>query len=214
MEVRSATKADTDRIGQILAEAFADSATFTWMVPEGPRQERMLRAFFTSTARQAVPAGGTLVAEHASTRVKTSAATSTLVAAAAWMPPGKWRPPWWRSVRSMPAILRAGDRQTLTVFGERGPAVDKALAAVHPREPHWYLGALAVSPGTQSTGLGSTLVRAGLTRADRDNFPSYLECEQHLIGYYERLGFAVMHECPMPEGAPRQWGLRRAPAST
>ncbi|MDO5504322.1 MAG: GNAT family N-acetyltransferase [Actinomycetia bacterium] len=202
MDIRAADRADTTRMGELLAAAFAASPTFQWIFPDAVRRPALMRAFFTGTIRHAHPPGrGTLVAEQG----------GRIIGVAAWVPPGRWKPPWWRGILIMPGILRAGDRRSLQTFGERGPGVDEALTTVHPTEPHWYLAALATDPTAQGAGAGSALIRAGLLRADDQRIPTYLECEEHLIGYYESFGFGVVHECPMPDSAPRQWGMRRAP---
>jgi len=71
--------------------------------------------------------------------------------------------------------------------------VSGSLEALHPAQPHWYLGALGVDPHVQGTGVGSALVRELVTRASRDRLPAYLETDRpDNAAFYERRGFAVV----------------------
>lgn len=205
MEIRLAERGDGTAMGAVLSAAFADSATFRWIFPDERRRPDLLRALFTGTIRHVHPPGrGTLVA----------VVEGRIVGVAAWVPPPRWQPPGWRGLLLMPGLVRAGDRRSLRVFADRGRAVDEALRRVHAAGPHWYLAALGVAPAAQGSGAGSALVRAGLARADSDGVGSYLECEEHLVDYYAAFGFGVRHECPMPAGAARQWGMWRAGTAT
>ena len=68
------------------------------------------------------------------------------------------------------------------------------------KEPHWYLMALGVDPDHQGEGHGSTLVRAGIEKADRDGKAVYVETEtEENLGFYQRLGFEVLEEMVITE---------------
>jgi hypothetical protein len=72
----------------------------------------------------------------------------------------------------------------------RWAAVFRALDALHPREPHWYLAKWA----------------------DRDALPAYLETDRpENVSFYERLGFRVEQEVEVL-GAPI-WRMLRPAAS-
>jgi GNAT superfamily N-acetyltransferase len=73
--------------------------------------------------------------------------------------------------------------------------VFEALDAVHPREPHWYLGTLGVDPPSQGQGVGRALLRAFVLRADADALPAYLETDRASnVSFYQSAGFAVRGE--------------------
>lgn len=81
----------------------------------------------------------------------------------------------------------------------------------HPEEPHWYLYTIAVSPAAQGKGVGSSLLKHGLSRADESGYGSYLEAttpgSQRL---YERHGFIVRQEIPTPDAWANEIGMFRA----
>jgi predicted N-acetyltransferase YhbS len=57
--------------------------------------------------------------------------------------------------------------------------------------------------------VGSALMRSGIARCDREGVPTYLECLESLIPYYERFGFTVTDAASVPDGAPVQVGMWR-----
>lgn len=77
----------------------------------------------------------------------------------------------------------------------RWAQVYKTLEAVHPHEPHWYLGVLGVDPDYQGRGQGTALLKAFLRRVDADTAPSYLETDRREnVPFYERVGFETVRE--------------------
>ena len=81
----------------------------------------------------------------------------------------------------------------------------------HPTEPHWYLPFIGVDPVHQGRGIGSTLLRDGLARADDDGLPCYLEASSpRNRALYERHGFVVIGEIQAGDSPPL-WPMRREP---
>ncbi len=197
-QVRPATGADVPEMVAVLADAFMDSGVFRWLQPDDTVRQRMLPVMFTGLLRRVHPVerGAELLTDG-----------DRVVGAAVWAPPGRWKAPWWSQILAFPALLRVLDRESLKTFSSRGNAVDHAAHAVHPKAPHWYLAGLGVSPTAQGTGVGSALVRSGLDRCHGQAVPAYLECETHLVPYYERLGFHSIHDLEMPDDAPDQVGM-------
>lgn len=86
-----------------------------------------------------------------------------------------------------------------------------ATAAVHPPEPHWYLGVLATRPDRQSRGLGARILAPILSLRDGEAVPAYLESfNARNIAFYERQWFDVRGEIVTPEG-PTLYPMRRGP---
>ncbi len=111
-------------------------------------------------------------------------------------------PPLWAQLRCL-----AG--QGLQV-ARRWSLVFDAVSALHPPEPHAYLGALGVDPVLQGRGIGSALLAHWLADADREGLPSYLETDAPAnLGFYARAGFAVAGEVSVL--GVRVWRMRRPP---
>lgn len=76
--------------------------------------------------------------------------------------------------------------------------------------PTWYLRALGVEPSLQGRGIGGALLAHGLARADRDGLPCYLETmNERDLRFYERHGFRIAHEGPLPPSGIRVFILLR-----
>jgi ribosomal protein S18 acetylase RimI-like enzyme len=67
------------------------------------------------------------------------------------------------------------------------------MAAIHPRDPHWYLPWLAVAPALQGRGLGGHLLEHSLGIVDADKLPAFLETPNpRTIPLYESHGFELV----------------------
>jgi ribosomal protein S18 acetylase RimI-like enzyme len=197
--VWEATGQDVPALAATLARAFYDDPVMSWIFPDEGSRIARLTGMFALLARHAhLPkAGVELASRHA----------SCVEAVALWDPPGAWRLPLGTQIRQGPRFLR--------VFGARLPAALRALGRVeryHPARPHWYLSVLGTDPSAQGHGLGSALLRSRLGRCDAAGLPAYLESSKHSnIAYYEKHGFRVMRELPMPGGCPPVWPMWRDP---
>ena len=125
-----------------------------------------------------------------------------------------WNPPGGN--RLGPDVLEARWRENVVpglAAGEveRYQSFAAVLDAMTPAEPHWYLGLLGTAPAQQGTGVGTTLLRPMLSRADRERVPVFLETGMDRnVAFYERFGFAVAAADEVP-GGPRVWGMLRSP---
>ncbi|MBA3527977.1 MAG: GNAT family N-acetyltransferase [Propionibacteriaceae bacterium] len=73
---------------------------------------------------------------------------------------------------------------------------------------------IGVDPTCQGRGLGESLMRPILSRADHDGVACYLETPNRgNVRFYERRGFQVMAETDIPESDVHIWLMRRDPAS-
>ncbi len=156
--------------------------------------ERGLHSFFTSQLRrQYLPHG------HVYT-------TAQLDGVALWGPPDRHRQglrelfqllptsPFLVSSRMVRA-LRLLSRSTRSTPG----------APLVPRHP----GDRAGAPGP---GIGSTLLKPVLERADEDGVPAYLESsKERNVPLYRRFGFEVIDEYRSKVGSPPIWRMWREP---
>jgi GNAT superfamily N-acetyltransferase len=201
--IRTATADDVPAVVSLFGRAFADRPPVNWMEPDAIRRARVMPVLLEGTLRTFSPLerGGEVLIDG-----------GAVTAAAGWVPPGSWNP----SIIDMAVLLfrmlaAAGPRHA-GAFAMRARAVEDALRRAHPAEPHWYLAIIGTDPQRQGTGGGSTLMRSGLARCDRDRLPVYLECDPSLVPFYERFGFAVTRTIRMPGDCPEQVGMWRAAA--
>ncbi|MDJ1135519.1 GNAT family N-acetyltransferase [Streptomyces iconiensis] len=94
---------------------------------------------------------------------------------------------------------------------ERLGVMGRATAECHPHEDHAYLQGLAVAPEEQDRGIGSALLRHGLSRCDEEGLPAYLEASsERSRALYARYGFEDLGKpVELPEAGPTMWPMWR-----
>ena len=189
-DVRHAVPADARMITDTLIDAFATDPVQLWIFGTEARCRRYGRAFFAMHARRLTARG---LAWH------------TDGGASVWAPEGQWR----ESPADTARVVGRG-------FVGALPHPIRALRGLlslehhHPREPHVYLAAIGVRPGSQGQGLGSALLKPGLAYADARGLPCYLESSnERNVPLYERHGFEVRALHHMPGGGPPMWLMWR-----
>lgn len=152
--VRAATPADVTQLTRALAAAFEDDPIFAWLLPDRRRRhDRLLRFFALELEAVVLPTGSAWMSPEAS---------GTCLE----LPPGKWRMPLRTQALHAPHFA--------AVFGRSLP---KALITItkmerkHLREPHLYVPYVGVAPEAQGAGLGTTLLKRTLERADAAALP-------------------------------------------
>jgi ribosomal protein S18 acetylase RimI-like enzyme len=194
-KVVSAAVDDRDAVAAALSEAFYDDPVMSWIMRDDASRHRRLRGLFSVLLRgHYLPLG-------------TVWTTPGYAGAALWAPPGRAIIPGPTVLRHSPFLVRALGASTLRAL--------RALSHVeeqHPEEPHWYLGVLGTRPELQGKGIGSALLEPVLERCDDEGVPAYLESSKHSnIAFYERHGFTVTGEIPLPPDGPAVWPMWRDP---
>ncbi len=163
----------SDRIArglEILVDGFFDNPVFAWVFADEATRAEALEAWFRFWI-DFYGEHGTLVLDEDG------------AGAALWADP---RTPHLDGDAAAPLVALVkrynGDR-TGVVFG--------ALAdVVPPRDPHWYLNALAARRGERSRGVGARLLAPGLERSREEGVPIYLESSNPKnLSFYYRHGF-------------------------
>jgi ribosomal protein S18 acetylase RimI-like enzyme len=109
-------------------------------------------------------------------------------------------------LRILPKVLQLTGLMRLP----RGAAMAAAMEHAHPKEPYFYLAFLGVAPRMQGSGLGSSLLRQTLQRADAAGVSAYLEnSNPRNLRLYENAGFSVLHEIRARGDAPPVFAMRR-----
>lgn len=184
--VERATPATRPDVVAALAAAFATDPVFTWIEPDPTARRAVLPAFFGAFADA--------YARHDATDV--ARIDGAAVGGALWAPPGV------EAVHPDDADgLEGALAQMAPAAVERVDAYMEAFAPVHPETPAWYLTFMGVDPAQQCRGAGSTLLRAVLDGCDQRGEPAYVEpTSAHNRALYERHGFRVLQEVPLPDG--------------
>ncbi len=176
-----------------LSEAFHRDPVFEWIYPDAAHRRTGVQHLFS-----------VLVEQFATRReVRT---TPDVDGVALWLPPAE-------------ALLPEAEAEAVIaeLVDGAGQAADRLMEAFaileahHPVEPHWYLGFLGVQPALQGLGIGSALLEATLVGVDVLGEPAYLEATSATNRrLYERHGFEVVRELPLPDG-PSLYAMWREP---
>jgi len=122
-----------------------------------------------------------------------------------------------RTTLSIKQLLRIGALTTSLKMGLQGLRrinnAEDYMRNTHQHcitEPHWYLWVLGVDPVRKGQGIGGTLLRAGLERADASDRSCYLETmNPENVPLYQKFGFAIASEGNIPGSSVRMWGMVR-----
>jgi GNAT superfamily N-acetyltransferase len=194
--IRRATVADTATVAATVAAAFFDDPVTRWILPDLDRRRQVATAMFRLYVEPYVAVGETYL-------------TAGAHGAAVWLPPG--------------AQLMTAQQEE--VFGEAlaeilGPDADRCFqlaevfATHHPDEPLYYCQFLATVPAVQGQGIGSTLLRDMLVRADREAMPAYHEATSpRNRALYERHGYVTTGVFTLPDDGPPLWTMWREPGA-
>jgi GNAT superfamily N-acetyltransferase len=199
-DVIDAHRAREDERTQVvtaLCRAFFEDRIFRWIVPNDDERRRSAAIFYSRFVEACWPHGEV----HAA---------GAGAGAALWVPPGE------QLVGEDEA--EAFDRELMESAGDdacsaRMAELQEMLDEHHPVEPCWHLTFMGVDPSAQGRGIGSALLAAVLTRADRDHASAYLEasCPENRR-LYERHGFVTMRELTVSD-CPPIYAMWRAPVS-
>ena len=178
-----------------LSAAFHHDPVFEWIYQDASHRRTAVPHFFS-----------VLVEQFASRReVRT---TVDVDGVALWLPPGEELLPEATAEPIVTELVEGAGQAA----GRLAEAME-ILDASHPHEPHWYLGFLGVQPAVQGLGLGSALMRSTLVGVDAAGEPAYLEATSaDNRRLYERHGFEVVRELPLP-GGPSLFAMWREPGS-
>ncbi|PKO19178.1 MAG: hypothetical protein CVU39_01105 [Chloroflexi bacterium HGW-Chloroflexi-10] len=99
----------------------------------------------------------------------------------------------------------------------RSQECEKFVADMHEKimqqRLHYYLWGLAVDPGQKRRGIGTTLLKPALEKADKEQKPFYLEThDEKNVPYYQNFDFTLVYSGKIPNHEPEIWCMVREPA--
>lgn len=191
--IRRALAHDRAEVVATVTAAFADDPAWAFLFDD--EYDRLAPEFAGTLFDLRVDSGNVWVSDD-------------LATVAMWDGPGPGGDP--------PAAVREVWARFVAIAGdaahERLVAYKRALAAVSPADPHWYLGVLATHPSRQREGLASAVLAPVLVTADRGGIACCLETStESNRRFYERRGFSEPSDVAIAAGPPTWW-LRRPPS--
>lgn len=190
-----------DEAAAVLARAFQDNSNFVDLFPDPKARSRALPRLQRACLRDALAFG----------RVHVATLGGEIVGVAAWLPPGAFPLSPRRQLRALPdmaGVIAAAPRSV-----PRLARFMKGVVELHPKGPYWYLEVVGVDPGARGLGIGTRLLWPGLSSADEEGLPCYLETmTKRNVGWYLSLGFDVDRAgVSFVPGGPPNWTMSRSP---
>jgi ribosomal protein S18 acetylase RimI-like enzyme len=188
---------------RLLAGAFADDPFIAYFFCDRRRRELAFPRFFRAVLHELAGADALFAVEMG----------GELTGVAAWAPPevaaiGR-RARW---------LARLASLELRALFPRAAPQLQAGfaqLAESHPLGPHWYLAFVGIDPRQHRRGLGRTLLRPVLARAEDAGIACYLETPfPDTRAFYRRLGFEDTDELRPVPGAPPIWTMTRPPKTS
>jgi ribosomal protein S18 acetylase RimI-like enzyme len=167
--------ADRDKVVRTLVAAFADDPALRYMFPADDEYRAGAAAFFGHLFDIRVAAGSIWVVDGGS-------------AVAMWEAPGNV------AEGSLDDVLPGDALRRVTAY-------NRAVHAIMPAGPYWYLGVLGTHPDSRGRRWGHAVMTQGLKRAAADGLPAVLETTTPgNVEMYRRAGWEVVAalEAPVP----------------
>jgi GNAT superfamily N-acetyltransferase len=183
--------------GEAVAAGFHDNEIWSWMLPNDWQRHRVLRRHYIAMLKRVFPRRGT------------AWTTTDFAGGALWMAPGELTQSRRERRIEMASLLPLG------VTGlRRGARFEELIGRNHPKQAHWYLNTLSVRPEAQRSGYGSALIEPGLSLADAQGMPAYLETQRESnIPFYRRFGFDLTDRVQLADSPPLWLMWREARAT-
>jgi GNAT superfamily N-acetyltransferase len=197
IEAHRAAARERSQVITALCNAFFDDRIYRWLVPDDAQRRRSASLFYSRFVDACWPHGGVYAAGAGA-------------GAALWVPPDKQLVPDEKA--------ESFSRELLETGGDDASAARMELLFAliddnHPADACWYLAFMGVDPSAQGQGIGTRLLAAVLSQADRDRVPAFLEasCPENRR-LYERHGFETVRELAVAD-SPVIYAMWRPPAT-
>jgi ribosomal protein S18 acetylase RimI-like enzyme len=192
------TKAQLKAVSMMLDRTFENYPLHVAFIPDESERKKKSRYFLEFFVRYVLLHGDIY------------ATSPKLEAVIMWLPSEKADFTVWRMIRSglLLYIFSIGIKTILRMM-----SVGDYMTSIHKKYAPfrhlygWYIG---VSPEFQGKGYGSTLIKAMLARADREQLPCYGETHtEENVAMWQHYGFKVVHEGVIPGTEVTHWALLR-----
>ena len=200
MEIIRLNSRQLKRASDVLAASFFNYPMFAFYFPNPKRRARYLPWYLRNVLRTALRYGEVYT-------------TSEIAGVIFTLPPGHTKITLWEYIQNgfflTPFLL--GLRNYVRSMTCEGFVGDTQEMLMQDRA-HYYLWGLAVAPGHQGKGIGTTLMQPVLAKADAQKMPVYLEThDENNVRYYQRYGFGLIHTAKVPKYDLPIWCMLREP---
>lgn len=183
-----------------MVEAFWDYPETVHLLPDERKRRHVLPRYLDGDCRDSLP-HNTLLGVAIDGRI---------AGAAAWLPPEAYPIPLARQLTQVATLVPAlpwgigAAREA-----RRGQTANRAR---HPREPHYFLRAVGVTPSFQGRGIGAALITHQIDVADSRRIGCYLTTAEEVnVGFYSRFGFETIDVYHPTSTWPTVWAMWRSP---
>ena len=192
------TKAEIKPASEMFARAFHDDPLLIYFLPDAAKRKNVSHYIFELRVRLGVTYG------------EVYATSPNLEGVAVWLfSEGADAAPWRR--------VRGGGSSLSSKIGEEAYSRRRSFgdyaSSLHKRHapfPHWYLALMGVDPAFQGKGYAGILLKAMLSRVDREHLPCYLETQtEKNVAIYRHYGFEVVEEDTVPGTGVTNWAMLR-----
>ncbi len=192
--IRLATRAELPALSLLMYASFFDDPAWCYVLPTVKLRSQWLYRL--------MHAGLEVSLENGLIWLLADEQSGAPAAVAIWYPARKQFPPRW--YRALVPALRILDFSLFHfVSAWRYKNLEKQM--LHLRLANvtrcWYLAGLAVAHTHRGAGIGTLLVREGLSRAAADQAPAFLQAWDHKVAFYERLGFSAVSKFSLPNNS-------------
>ena len=172
-QIRKASRADKDRVLQILTEAFWHDPHINWFSGNGPHKARRIRTMMSHVFEAALARGDVYISHDRE-------------AVAIWRNAKEKRFSLTSLWENLKFLYHFGLRKVNAIS-----KLEKLLKARYPKhEAYYYLFVIGTSRQGRGKGLGSQLMNQLLYEADRKGITTYLEtANMDNLPIYQKKGF-------------------------
>ncbi len=186
---------EAQTIGKVLGQGFADDPVNGWVF--GDNNEKAIAAFYSRMAKSKYQSEGF---GHLDEQNR---------GASLWLPPSanKEISPLASLVLGLSIVKTAGFTSL-----QNGIRYDLGMEKHIPKDPYYYLFAIATTPAGRGKGVGGQLMEAGLETVDAAKQAAFLESSKEVnVSFYRRFGFEVIEKVSPASGCPPLWLMWREP---
>lgn len=200
METIKLDPSDLKRASEVLAAAFFDYPMFTFYFPDPQRRTRYLSWYLRNVLNCALRYGEVYTTPEIAGVIFTLPPEHTQISLWEYIQNGFFLTPFLMGFRD---YKRSMDCERF---------VGKTQERLMQKRRHYYLWGLAVEPSRRARGLGATLMRPVLAKADGQKVPIYLETHNEKnVRYYQRYGFDLLDTVRIPKYELPIWCMLREP---